>query len=81
MMADRTSMEHRLRFASPEVRTALGLPAYHVEDGRGGVAGHAPGHVYPAGAGHTPGSNYRDAAAAAYAKRSEWLSNAWKQAK
>jgi hypothetical protein len=46
MMADGTSLEHRLRFASPQVRTALGLPAFHVEDGRGGVAGHRPGFAY-----------------------------------
>ena len=46
MMADGTSLEHRLRFASPQARTALGLPAYHVEDGRGGVAGHRPGFAY-----------------------------------
>ena len=29
-----------------QVRTALGLPAFHVEDGRGGVAGHRPGFAY-----------------------------------
>ena len=46
MMADGTSLEHRLRFASPQVRTALGLPAFHVEDGRGGIAGHRPGYAY-----------------------------------
>ena len=46
MMADGTSLEHRLRFAAPQVRTALGLPAFHVEDGRGGVAGHRPGLAY-----------------------------------
>ena len=46
MMADGTSLEHRLRFASPQVRTALGLPAFHVEDGRGGVAGHRPGFAF-----------------------------------
>ena len=37
MMADGTSLEHRLRFAAPQVRTALGLPAFHVEDGRGQI--------------------------------------------
>ena len=46
MMADGTSLEHRLRFASPQARTALGLPAFHVEDGRGGVAGYRPGFAY-----------------------------------
>ena len=42
MMADGTSLAHRLRFASPQVRTALGLPAFHVEDGRGGSPATAP---------------------------------------
>ena len=46
MMTDGTSLEHRLRFASPQVRTALGLPAFHVEDGRGGVAGRRPGYAF-----------------------------------
>ena len=46
MMADGTSLEHRLRFAAPQVRTALGLPAFHVEDGRGQIAGHRPGFAY-----------------------------------
>ena len=46
MMSDGTSLEHRLRFAAPQVRTALGLPAFHVEDGRGGVAGHRPGYAF-----------------------------------
>lgn len=86
-MADGESLEYRLRFASPEVRMALGLPAYHVEDGRGRVAGHAPGHAYPAAP--SGSSNHRDAARAAhqraadaaYAKRSAWLSDAWRNAK
>ena len=46
MMSDGTSLEHRLRFAAPQVRTALGLPAFHVEDGRGQIAGHRPGYAY-----------------------------------
>ena len=46
MMADGTSLDHRLRFASPQARTALGLPAFHVEDGRGGLAGHRPGYAF-----------------------------------
>ena len=45
MMADGTSLTHRLRFASPEVRERLGLPAFHLEDGKGGPAGFAPGYV------------------------------------
>jgi hypothetical protein len=28
------------------MRRALGLPAIHIEDGRGGVAGHRPGYAY-----------------------------------
>jgi hypothetical protein len=43
MMADGTDLAYRLRFASPQVRRALGLPAFHVEDGRGQIAGHRPG--------------------------------------
>ena len=45
MMTDGTSLEHRLRFASPQVRTALGLPPQNLEDGKGNIAGHAPGYV------------------------------------
>ena len=46
MMADGTDLAHRLRFALPQVRTALGLPAFHVEDGRGQIAGHRPSFAY-----------------------------------
>ena len=35
MMADGTDLAHRLRFASPQVRAALGLPPLHLEDGKG----------------------------------------------
>ena len=45
MMADGTDLAHRLRFASPQVRAALGLPPLHLEDGKGNIAGHAPGYV------------------------------------
>ena len=46
MMADGTDLAHRLAFLSPEMRTALGLPAIHIGDGRGGIAGHRPGFAY-----------------------------------
>ena len=64
----------------PRLRAALGLSAFHVEDGRGGVAGHRPGHAYAPGTG-TNATAATSAAAKAYAQRSERLSDAWKQAK
>ena len=36
----------RIADLSPEMRRALGLPAIHIEDGRGNVAGHRPGFAY-----------------------------------
>jgi hypothetical protein len=47
IMADGTSLTHRLRFASPQVRMALGLPPQHLEDDKGNIAGHAPGYLLP----------------------------------
>jgi hypothetical protein len=47
IMADGAGLTHRLRFASPQVRMALGLPPQHLEDGKGNIAGHAPGYVLP----------------------------------
>lgn len=46
MMSDGTSLGDRIANLSPEMRRALGLPAIHIEDGRGGVAGHRPGFAY-----------------------------------
>ena len=46
MMADGTSLSDRIANLSPEMRRSLGLPAFHVEDGRGQIAGHRPGFAY-----------------------------------
>ena len=46
MMTDGTSLGDRIANLSPEMRRALGLPAIHIEDGRGGVAGHRPGYAF-----------------------------------
>jgi hypothetical protein len=46
MMSDGTSLGDRIANLSPEMRRALGLPTIHIEDGRGGVAGHRPGFAY-----------------------------------
>jgi hypothetical protein len=80
MMADGTSLTHRLRFASPQVRMALGLPPQHLEDGKGNIAGHAPGYLLPPGPapGHDsrrPTDTARQQAYSDYVKR---LTSAWR---
>jgi hypothetical protein len=45
-MADARDLGELIANLSPEMRSALGLPAIHIEDGRGGVAGHRPGFAY-----------------------------------
>jgi hypothetical protein len=46
MMADGTSLGDRIAALSPEMRRALGLPAIHIEDGRGQIAGFRPGFAF-----------------------------------
>jgi hypothetical protein len=79
MMADGTSLTHRLCFASPQVRTALGLPAMHVENGVGGIAGHAPGYLFSPqqlhDRAHPRADDPRQRAYADYVDR---LTSAWK---
>ena len=45
-MADGTDLDLPSTLCRTEVRTALGLPAFHVEDGRGQIAGHRPGYAF-----------------------------------
>jgi hypothetical protein len=78
-MTDATDLSHRLRFAAPEVRQRLGLPAYQVEDGRGGVAGSRPGFAYApdevTGFAKPRADDPRQRAFAAYVQR---LTSAWR---
>jgi hypothetical protein len=65
------------------VRTALGLPAFHVEDGRGGVAGHRPGYAFSpqqlnARAGLSARQPADDPCRRAFEGYQHWLTNAWK---
>jgi hypothetical protein len=78
-MAEETNLSHRLRFAAPEVRSRLGLPAYHLENGVGGPVGHAPGFAYAPQPIHDrthPRAN--DPGKQAYADYVQRLSEAWK---
>jgi hypothetical protein len=45
-MADARDLADIIGSLSPEMRRAMGLPALHIEDGRGGVAGYRPGFAY-----------------------------------
>ena len=77
LMRDGSNLSDRLRFASPEVRQRLGLPALHLEDGKGGLAGFAPGYVL------APQQQDRqaradDPARQAYADYVKQLTTAWR---
>ena len=79
MMTDDTDLAYRLRFATPEVRTALGLPAVHIEDGRGGVAGHQPGYAYsPQQLADRAHPRIDDRRRQAFENYQHRLTNAWK---
>jgi hypothetical protein len=80
LMTDGTSLSDRLRFASPEVRQRLGLPPQHLEDGKGNIAGHAPGYLLPPGPAASPDSRRPTdkARPQAYADYVARLTSAWK---
>ena len=79
MMTDGTDLAHRLRFASPQVRAALGLPPQHLEDGKGNIAGHAPGYVLGSDQlGPPPRRTSEAVRRQAFENYQHWLTSAWK---
>ena len=78
-MADGRDLGDMIANLSPEMRRALGLPAIHIEDGRGGVAGFRPGFAYSPqqlhDRAHPRADDPRARAYADYVKR---LTTAWR---
>lgn len=77
-MADESTLDARLRFAAPEVRQRLGLPAFHLEDGKGGPAGFAPGYALGPHQLHDRKPRADNPARRAYADYVARLSSAWR---